>query len=72
MSIFSSWDAAPNSGVMTYSETSTSGTIAALPWPIPEVSTMTRSKPASLQAETTSGSAAESSDPVSRVASERM
>ncbi len=46
MSIFSSWDGAPNSGVITYSDTSATSTIAALPWPIPGVSTMTRSKPA--------------------------
>ena len=39
---------------------------------MPEVSTMTRSKPESLQAAITSGSAAEISEPVSRVASERM
>jgi hypothetical protein len=48
MSIFSSWLAAPNSGVITYIGTSTSGTMAASPWPMPEVSTMIRSKPASL------------------------
>ena len=46
--------------------------MAALPWPMPEVSTMMRSKPASLQAASTSGSAALISEPVSRVASERM
>jgi hypothetical protein len=40
MSIFSSWLAAPNSGVITYSGTSTSGTMAASPWPMPEVSTI--------------------------------
>jgi hypothetical protein len=50
MSIFSSWLAAPNSGVITYSGTSTSGTMAASPWPMPEVSTTIRSKPAALQA----------------------
>ena len=43
MSIFSSWLAAPNSGVMTYSDTSASSTIAASPWPMPGVSTTTRS-----------------------------
>ena len=48
MSIFSSWLAAPNSGVITYIGTSTSGTIAASPWPMPEVSTTIRSKPATL------------------------
>ncbi len=72
MSIFSSCDAAPNSGVITYSETSTCGTIAASPWPMPEVSTTTRSKPATLHAATTSGSALLISLPASRVASERM
>jgi hypothetical protein len=50
MSIFSSWLAAPNSGVITYIGTSTSGTMAASPWPMPEVSTTMRSKPAALQA----------------------
>ena len=48
MSIFSSWLAAPNSGVITYIGTSTSGTMAASPWPMPEVSTTMRSKPAAL------------------------
>ena len=72
MSIFSSWEAAPNSGVITYRERSTCGTMAALPWPMPEVSTMTRSNPASRQAAITSGRAALISEPVSRVASERM
>ena len=43
MSIFSSCEAAPNSGVITYSETSASGTTAASPWPIPGVSRITRS-----------------------------
>ena len=51
---------------------STSGTIAASPWPMPEVSTTTRSKPATLQAAITSGSAWLISLPASRVASERM
>ena len=72
MSIFSSWLAAPNSGVITYIGTSTSGTIAASPWPMPEVSTITRSKPATFTAASTSGSAALISLPKSRVASERM
>ena len=48
MSIFSSWLAAPNSGVITYIGTSTSGTMAASPWPMPEVSTTIRSKPGHL------------------------
>jgi len=37
-------------GVITYSERSTNGTIAASPWPIPGVSTMIRSYPATLHA----------------------
>ena len=72
MSIFSSWLAAPYSGVITYMGTSTCGTMAASPWPMPEVSTMIRSNPAALQAAMTSGSAGLISLPVSRVASERM
>jgi hypothetical protein len=58
MSIFSSCDAAPNSGVITYSDTSTSGTIAASPCPMPDVSTITMSWPAALHAAIASGSAA--------------
>jgi hypothetical protein len=46
--------------------------MAASPWPMPEVSTMIRSKPAHRHAATMSGSAAEISLPVWRVASERM
>ncbi len=46
--------------------------MAASPWPMPEVSTITRSKPATLQAAITSGRACEISEPASRVASERM
>jgi hypothetical protein len=61
---FSSCEAAPNSGVITYIDTSTCGTMAASPWPMPEVSTITRSKPATLQAAMTSGSACEISDPL--------
>ena len=72
MSIFSSWLAAPNSGVITYIGTSTSGTMAASPWPMPEVSTTMRSKPAAWQAASTSGRAWLISLPKSRVASERM
>mmetsp|Transcript_1017 Transcript_1017/g.2556 ORF Transcript_1017/g.2556 Transcript_1017/m.2556 type:complete len:268 (+) Transcript_1017:493-1296(+) len=72
MSIFSSWLAAPNSGVITYIGRSTSGTMAASPWPMPEVSTITRSKPATLAAAMTSGRAGEISLPKSRVARLRM
>ena len=46
--------------------------MAASPWPMPEVSTTTRSKPAHLAAAITSGSAALISLPNSRVAKERM
>ena len=72
MSIFSSWLAAPNSGVITYIGTSTWGTMAASPWPMPEVSTITTSKPAHLAAAITSGKAALISLPNSRVAKLRM
>ncbi len=58
MSIFSSWEAAPNSGVMTYIEVSTNGRMPASPWPMPGVSTMTRSKPAALATVITSPSPA--------------
>ncbi len=54
MSIFSSCEAAPNSGVITYIDVSTYGTIAASPWPIPGVSTITRSNPAALTTSITS------------------
>ena len=64
--------AAKVSGVITYIDRSTCGTMAASPWPMPEVSTITRSNPATLQAAITSGSACEISEPASRVASERM
>ena len=72
MSIFSSWLAAPNSGVITYMGTSTCGTMAASPWPMPEVSTTIRSKPATLAAAIASGRAGEISLPKSRVARLRM
>jgi hypothetical protein len=72
MSIFSSCVAAPNSGVITYIEISTSGTIAASPCPMPDVSTMIRSNPAALHAAMASGSAFDISLSVPRVASERM
>ena len=71
MSIFSSWEAAPNSGVITYREKSTWGTTAASPWPMPGVSTMTRSKPAARQAAMASSRQAGSSLPEPRVAKER-
>ncbi|CAM5455844.1 hypothetical protein SANTM175S_01555 [Streptomyces antimycoticus] len=54
MSIFSSGEAAPNSGVITYIEVSTNGTIAASPWPMPGVSTITRSYPAAFTTSITS------------------
>src|SRR6266849_2716037 len=46
--------------------------MAASPWPMPEVSTSTRSKPATLQAAITSGRLFEISASAPRVASERM
>ena len=72
MSIFSSWLAAPNSGVITYTGTSTYGTTPASPWPMPLVSTITMSKPAIRVAATMSAKAAGTSLPETRVASERM
>jgi hypothetical protein len=42
-------------GVITYSDVSTSGTIAASPCPMPDVSTIDKSKPATLHAAITSG-----------------
>ena len=72
MSIFSSWLAAPNSGVMTYKGTSTKGAMAASPWPMPEVSTTMRSNPVTLQAAITSGRARLISEPKSRVAKLRI
>ncbi len=72
MSIFSSWLAAPYSGVITYMGTSTSGTMAASPWPMPGVSTITRSNPAALHAATMAGRAGVTSPPASRVARLRM
>ena len=72
MSIFSSWLAAPNSGVMTYMDRSTWGTISASPWPMPEVSTITRSKPATRAAAMTWGRVSGISLPETRVARERM
>ncbi len=70
MSIFSSWLAAPNSGVITYIGTSTNGTIAASPWPMPGVSTITRSAPHALAATITSARHSGTSL-APRVASER-
>ena len=71
MSIFSSCEAAPYSGVMTYSETSQNGTMAASPWPMPGVSTTTRSYPAAWHAAMTSPRCSGSWPPAVRVASER-
>ena len=49
MSIFSSWLAAPNSLVITYTGRSTRSTISESLWPMPAVSTITRSNPADAQ-----------------------
>ncbi|MNC88392.1 hypothetical protein D3C83_42040 [compost metagenome] len=46
MSIFSSWLCAPKSEVITYIGKSTRSTISESLWPMPAVSTITRSKPA--------------------------
>ena len=71
MSIFSSWDAAPNSAVITYSEQSVRLAMAESPCPMPGVSTMIRSKPAVRQAAIASGRLGGISEPLPRVASER-
>ena len=71
MSIFSSCEAAPNSGVITYSEVSTNGTMAASPWPMPGVSTITRSLPAALAAAIASVRPSGTSVTAPRVAIER-
>ena len=71
MSIFSSCEAAPYSGVITYRATSATLVIAASPWPMPGVSTITRSAPAARQASTSSGMHAGSSVSAERDASER-
>ena len=71
MSIFSSCDAAPNSGVITYSGTSTNGTMAASPCPMPGVSTITRSKPAALHAVIMSATVSGTSATAERVATDR-
>jgi hypothetical protein len=71
MSIFSSCDEAPNSGVITYSDTSECATIAASPWPMPGVSTTTRSAPQATAAAITSSRQAGTSLAVERVASDR-
>ena len=49
MSIFSNCVAAPNSGVMTYNDTSLWSNISVSDWPIPEVSNMIKSKSAHLR-----------------------
>ena len=71
MSIFSSWDAAPNSGVITYSARSTNGTMSASPCPIPGVSTTTRSKAAAWRTAITSARRSGSCPPAPRVAIDR-
>ena len=72
MSIFSSWLAAPYSLVITYIGTSTRSTISESLWPMPAVSTTTRSKPAYLSRFNTSASTALVARFCRRVASERM
>ncbi len=60
-----------NSGVITYSETSENGRIAASPCPMPGVSTTTRSKPAAWVAAMTWSRCSGTCAPAVRVASER-
>ena len=71
MSIFSNWEGAPYSGVMTYRDTSEISTTAASPCPMPGVSTMMRSNPAARQASMAEGTGEGISDALPRVARER-
>ena len=72
MSIFSSCDAAPNSGVITYSETSTCGTDRCVALPDTRRLDDDEIVSGGLAVAIASGSAFEISLPASRVASERM
>ena len=73
MSIFSSWLAAPNSGVMTYSDNRRSGNDRGVALAdAPEVSTMIRSNPRLAGGDHLGQRRWRISLPVSRVASERM
>ena len=72
MSIFSSCVGAPKSGVITYSETSEWSTISVSDCPIPEVSRITRSKPATLRIDEASRTCPDNARFAWRVASERM
>ena len=72
MSIFSSCVAAPNSGVITYKDTSQCSVISVSDWPMPDVSTIIRSKPAALQISIDSCTYFESARLACLVASERM
>ena len=72
MSIFSSWVAAPNSGVMTYRDTSLWSMISVSLWPIPEVSKIIRSKPAPLVISTAALTYLESAKLLWRVAKLRI
>ena len=72
MSIFSSWLAAPNSLVITYTGRSTRSTISESLWPIPAVSTRIRSKPLARRNASASSSTALVERLLRRVAIERM
>ena len=72
MSIFSSWVAAPNSLVITYTGRSTRSTISESDWPMPAVSTTTRSNPAVRRNASASASIALVAELRRRVAIERM
>ena len=72
MSIFSSCVAAPYSAVITYSETSACSVISVSLWPMPEVSTITRSNRAARQISIDSRTCLDSDMFDCRVASDRM
>ena len=72
MSIFSSWVAAPYSGVMTYKDTSEWSRISVSDCPIPEVSKIMRSYFAAFRIEIASATCFDSARLDWRVAKERM
>src|SRR5690606_2073104 len=72
MSIFSSWLGAPKSLVITYIGKSTRSTISESLWPMPAVSTITRSKPRPLRKAMESCSTTLVAECWRRVAIERM
>ncbi len=72
ISSFSSWLGAPYSRVVTYIDTSATSVMASSPWPMPLVSTSTRSKPTDWQASIALPTQSAISLPLARLANERM